>query len=101
MPITSSAKKALRSSRKKAAGNAKIRNIYKDLLKRARKNPSSENITKAFTFIDKAGRTNIIHKNKASRLKSRLAKLIKKVTPKKEVIKPARKKAVRKTKKKA
>lgn len=81
MPVLESSKKALRSSRRKALFNAIVRKRYKEALKKARKNPTPENIKKAYSALDKAAKTNVIHKNKASRLKSRLAKLAAKKAP--------------------
>lgn len=97
MPVLESSKKALRAARRKAVFNARIRNLYKEALKRARKNPSGENIKKAYSLLDKAAKTNVIHKNKASRLKSRLGKLAVKKAPKEE--KPVKKTVKKRVKK--
>lgn len=99
MPILPSSKKALRGSRKKAGFNLRIRESYKLALKKARKNPSSVNLKKAFSLMDKAAKINVIHKNTAARLKSRLAKLALKKAPKevKKVTKKTTKKTPRKT----
>ncbi|MDO8451900.1 MAG: 30S ribosomal protein S20, partial [bacterium] len=43
-----------------------------------RTKPSAKALTQAFRIIDKAAKSNLIHKNKADRLKSRLSKLIQK-----------------------
>jgi len=75
MPLTTSAIKALRNSRRKAGRNAVVQDLYKEILKKARKNPTPTNLTKAFSALDKAAQANVVHKNKAARLKSRLAKL--------------------------
>lgn len=84
MPVLESSKRALRAARRKAVFNARVRNLYKEALKKARKNPIEANIKKAYSLLDKAAKTHVIHKNKASRLKSRLAKLALKKFPKKE-----------------
>jgi len=80
MPITSSAKKALRQSQAKAESNKPVRTKARTLLKKARKNPTQENINNAFSALDKAVKKKIFHKGKVSRLKSRLSKLL--VSPK-------------------
>jgi small subunit ribosomal protein S20 len=98
MPLTTSAIQALRNSTRKAEQNAKIRHSYKEILKKTRKSPTAENLAKAFSILDKASRENVIHQNKAARLKSRLAKLASKKGP--VETKPV-KKAVKKTTKKA
>ena len=70
MPITKSAKKSLKVSRTKAAANYK-REV---LLSKALKKVNKDNVNEAIALIDKAAKTNIIHANKAARLKSRLTK---------------------------
>jgi len=82
MPVLESSKRALRAARRKAKINAVIREKYKEALKRARKNPAEENIKTAYSLLDRAAKTNVIHKNKAARLKSRLMKLANKIKPK-------------------
>lgn len=70
MPITKSAKKALRQTKTRTVRNQKIKQALKLALKKANK----ENLSNTFSTIDKAVKRNIIHKNRAGRLKSRLAK---------------------------
>lgn len=70
MPITKSAKKALRSSRRKAAQNQRIRKNLKNLLKKV----DGKSLSNVFSKIDKAAKQNIISANKASRIKARLTK---------------------------
>ena len=83
MPILKSSKKALRRDRRRAVVNKKIRNNLKDVLKKARKNPSLKNLSLASSFLDKAAKKKVIHTNKADRLKSRLSKLLDKTKKKK------------------
>ncbi len=85
MPITSSAKKALRQSRRRRKQNTLRRDAYKDAVKTLRKSISGKNLDKAraelqkaMQALDKAAKTNAIRKNKASRLKSRLQKALNK-----------------------
>jgi small subunit ribosomal protein S20 len=99
MPVTKSAKKALRVSRRKSAVNAKIRNSYKEALKKARKHPTEDNLKKTFSILDKAAKANVIHPNKANRLKSRLAKLFSKSAPEKEKVRTRKTKRSPKKKK--
>lgn len=82
MPVTRSAKKALRVSRKKAQVNQRIRTAYKAAVKAVRENPTAENLKKATSALDRAAKKGIIHTNKAARLKSRLAKLLPSPSPK-------------------
>ncbi len=93
MPVLKHAKKKLRQDKKRTVRNAKVKQLYKDSLKKARTQPTVEAIRHAVSAIDKATKKHLIHKNKAARLKSSLAKLATKKTLKKEVEKPAVKKA--------
>ncbi len=71
MPITKSAIKALKQSEKKRKHNLSKKRTLKSVLKDTQK---VEDISKAQSVIDKTAKTGLIHKNKANRLKSRLAK---------------------------
>ena len=86
MPITQSAKKALRSSKKKKVFNLRRSNEMRDLIKQYKKliaENKREEANKIMPMvqkaIDKASKRGIIKKNNANRKKSRLAK---KVAPK-------------------
>ena len=76
MPVIKSAKKKLRKDRKREIVNKKLKNLLKKNIKLAEKNPSEANVKKAVKIIDKTAKKNIIHKNKAARIKSKLAKLL-------------------------
>jgi small subunit ribosomal protein S20 len=75
MPILKNAKKALRVSKRKNIVNRKVKSQVKTAIDQATKEPSQENLSKASSKIDRAVKKNLIHKNKAARVKSRLAKL--------------------------
>lgn len=75
MPIIKSAIKKLRKDKKRTVINRQKENVLKDALKKARKTPNVKNVQEAESIIDKAAKSNLIHKNKAARLKSKLAKL--------------------------
>lgn len=86
MPNTKSAIKAMRQSIKRRARNIIKRDAYKKTVKDARKTIASlkkdeaiKALSLAMKALDKAAKTHIIHKNKASRLKSRLAKAMAKI----------------------
>ena len=90
MPITSSAKKALRASKHKAVFNLKRKDAISDIVKKVKKLVADKKVKEAeallptaFKAIDKACKTNLIHKNTASRKKSRLAKMLAKATAQK------------------
>jgi small subunit ribosomal protein S20 len=82
MPNTKSAKKALRSSAKKREYNIvtkfKIKNALKTLRKGLKTEPTDfqDNLSKTFSAIDKAVKTNLLHRNTAARKKSRLVAMI-------------------------
>lgn len=83
MPITSSAKKALRQNRTRRAMNIVKKDAYKKAVAGFRKLAVSKKIDEAkaalaaaHQSLDKAVRTGVIKKNRASRLKSRLARMI-------------------------
>lgn len=79
MPVSKSAKKALRRDRRRGKINLKIRHQVKMAIKAVHKSPTKKTLTQAFGWLDKAAKKNIFHKNKAARLKSRLRKLLKKL----------------------
>ena len=78
MPITQSAKKALRQNVRRRIRNVAQAKTMKETIKRFKKAPSAELLSQVYKKLDKAAKTNIIKQNKASRLKSRLSKLLKK-----------------------
>jgi small subunit ribosomal protein S20 len=84
MPITQSAKKALRQNIKRRKQNLKKKETYKNEIKEYKKSVALKNsdqakelLKKIYQSLDKAAKTGVIKKNKASRLKSRLAKRLK------------------------
>jgi len=75
MPITKSAKKALRQNIRRRKMNVKRKSELKAVIKQFKK--TRENLSQVYKKLDKAAKTGLIKKNKASRLKSRLSKLVK------------------------
>lgn len=83
MPITKSAQKALRQSKRRQARNLIKRNTYKAAVKEfkklfsaGKKEEAKKLLPKVYKTLDKAAKTGIIKKNKAARLKSNAARLI-------------------------
>ena len=81
MPNTATAKKALRQNVRRRAGNLakqKQVKIITKAFKRAAESgdlgAAAEQLKAVYKALDKAAKTKIITKNKASRLKSKLAK---------------------------
>ena len=86
MPNTKSAAKAMRQSIKRNLRNVKAKDKFKAAVKEVkkliaagRKSEAMEAIKAAMSAMDKAAKTHVIHKNTASRKKSRLAKAIAKL----------------------
>ena len=83
MPITQSAKKALRQNIRHRARNLAKKEAYKKAVKNFRKliaekkaEEAKKMLPQVYKTLDKAAKTHVIAKNKASRLKSRLTQLI-------------------------
>ena len=74
MPIIKSAKKKMRSDKRKRARNLQFRGVVKTAVKIAKRELTPDNLKAAQKMLDKAVTARLIHKNKAARLKSRLAK---------------------------
>jgi len=84
MPIIKSAKKALRQSKRRAVRNVEYKKKIKTTKKGMEKKILAKNLDEAkndlkafYKVVDKAAKTNVIHKNKANRLKSAAAKKLK------------------------
>lgn len=83
MPITQSAKKALRQSKKRQVENLKFKRKFKDAIKEFRRELAGKNLEKAknllpkvYQTVDKAAKKGVIKKNAASRYKSNLARAL-------------------------
>ncbi|KKT83366.1 MAG: 30S ribosomal protein S20 [Candidatus Giovannonibacteria bacterium GW2011_GWC2_44_9] len=75
MPIIKSAKKALRQSRRRRERNLVWKDKLRDAVKRAVSEKSPAALSAAYKTIDKSAKKGLIKKNKAARMKSRLARL--------------------------
>lgn len=73
MPIIKSAKKALRQTRKRTVQNKKKKIALSFILEKIKKRKEASSLNTAFSLLDKMVKSKIIHRNKASRLKSQLA----------------------------
>ncbi len=81
MANTKSAAKRARQTPRRTAINRRVKNKVKTAIKRVREmfeSPEKENAPeiarKTVSILDKAAKTGQIHRNKASRLKSRIAR---------------------------
>ena len=77
MPVTKTAKRALRSSKRKAAVNKITTANLEIAIRAAKKSKTNKAVSYATSLIDRAAKKNVFHKNKAARLKSQLSKLVK------------------------
>ena len=84
MAITSSAKKAIRVSKRKKAVNDRRTKILKETVKNfekaikaGKKDEAAKMLPAVFAAVDKAAKRGIIKKNTSSRKKSRLSRLVK------------------------
>ncbi len=85
MPVTKTAKRALRGSKKKESVNKLIASSLEGAVRAAKKSKIGEKILKAISLADRAAKKQVIHKNKAARIKSQLSKLLpKKASSKKK-----------------
>jgi small subunit ribosomal protein S20 len=87
MPNTKSAAKAMRQAKRRTVFNLATKTKFRTAVKTTRKaivasqKPEAvESLKKAMSALDKAAKKGVIHKNTASRKKSRLAKAIAKLS---------------------
>ena len=83
MPITSSAKKALRQADRRRIRNLKRREAIVSVVRKikkfvaaGKKDEAKALLPQAYKAFDKAAQRNVIHKNTAARKKSRLTQLV-------------------------
>jgi small subunit ribosomal protein S20 len=89
MPNTKSAIKAARQNIRRRVKNLAVLDKIKTATKKVRKavtaaklDDAKTALKEAFAALDKAAKKNVIHKNNASRHKSRLSKLVAKIAGK-------------------
>jgi len=85
MANTASAKKRVRASLRKRIRNRATRSAVKTLVSRARRATgtpqTSEELRRAISALDKAAEKGTLHRNNASRRKSRLMRTLAKLVP--------------------
>lgn len=84
MPVTKTAKRALRGSKRKTQVNRTLLSKLEIAIRIAQKNRKESDIKKAISLADRAKKKNVFHRNKVARIKSALSKLMsgKKASPK-------------------
>lgn len=75
MPQHKSAIKRMKTSRLARQRNRRVKTTIRGALKAYDSEKNPENLKAVTKVLDKAASKNVIHKNKAARLKSRLAKM--------------------------
>ncbi len=80
MPVIKSAIKKLRKDRAREVRNDEFRKELRDALRAVKKNTQDVKVLQtAYSVVDKATKRNLLHPNKAARMKSQIAKTIKPV----------------------
>ena len=87
MAITKSAKKAIRQNKRRRIRNLSYLKQMKDLVKEVRffavqkkAKEAKDLLPQVYQILDKAAKTGVIKKNNASRKKSRITRLIEKIS---------------------
>ena len=75
MPVTKTAKRALRGSKRKNQVNKTLIAQLEVAIRIAQKSKKDADIKKAVSLTDRAKKKKVFHKNKAARIKSALDKL--------------------------
>lgn len=76
MPVTKTAKRALRGSKRKTVVNKSLLSEVEIAIRNAKKSKKETDVRKAISLTDRAKKKHFFHKNKASRIKSMLGKLV-------------------------
>ncbi|MBI2594285.1 30S ribosomal protein S20 [Candidatus Curtissbacteria bacterium] len=87
MPVTKQAIKKTRADKHKTIFNLRIKKALKEAILAFGKNPTRGALKLVYRRADRAAKTNVIHKSKAARIKSRLSK---KVLSRSKATKPAK-----------
>lgn len=99
MPVTKSAKGALKQSKRRRGENLHVGKKLKSAIKAFRATPTALKLAAAYSSIDRAAKVHVIHKNKAARLKGNLATLVKPTSVSKNKKKTVKKSKSPRTKK--
>lgn len=80
MPVIKSAIKKLRRDRKVTRANDLFRANLNHALKTANKQKTAKAVSVVVSLVDRAVKKNLMHKNRAARIKSSFSKLVKPVS---------------------
>lgn len=81
MPVTQSAKRALRKDNRRNLVNRRTKAKLKRALDTYKDNPNQDNLNQAYQAVDRAAKKNLLHPNKAARIKSQLSRILPKPKP--------------------
>jgi small subunit ribosomal protein S20 len=76
LPVHKSAEKRLKQSKRTNIRNRSIKSQIKTSVKKVETSLDEKDLKKVVSLLDKATRKKVIHKNMASRVKSRLTRLV-------------------------
>jgi ribosomal protein S20 len=76
MPVTKTARRALRVSKRKKIVNTIIRTNLDASIRLAKKESTLKTVKRVISLSDRAAKKKVIGKNKAARIKSRISKLL-------------------------
>jgi small subunit ribosomal protein S20 len=76
MPVIPNAIRKQRADKRKGVVNLRIKRSLRLAISGMRKKPSEKKLVDVFSKLDKAVKGDVIHKNRAARLKSRLSALV-------------------------
>ena len=80
MPVTKTAKRALKVSRRKRNFNKELKTRLEIAIRLAERSQKEGDVIKAISLVDTCAKRKLIHKNKAARIKSKLSKLMTRIT---------------------
>jgi len=78
LPTHKSAKKRLKTNERSNIRNRAVKSHVRTVVKNAETSVDEASLKEAVSALDRAARKKVIHPNKASRMKSRLAKMVQK-----------------------
>lgn len=76
MPVTKTAKRALRGSKRKGQINKSLLSKLEIAVRMAQKSKKEADVKTAISLADRADKKKIFHKNKVGRIKSSLSKIL-------------------------
>lgn len=76
MPVTKTAKRALRGSAKKRVVNTRIGSALDMAIRKVKRDKKQKDVSNVFSLLDRAAKSHVIHKKKADRIKSRITRKI-------------------------